>query len=379
MAGKKPKPAESKPDDQVGYVSEWFGHRVHPTVAISPDAIGDQKGKRCPFLSRATDARTECIKTENAKGVCTISACSNGPRQDWLVCPFRALDPAILQDAARRIFSVRADENMTILPAPVLEGEDVRRGFEEAISSGNRGLVYLSSKLGGEISLSATPRSPQLSFDITIAEIQRQPDGSFAVGRYGILEVQTMDFHGTYKHVVKNLEDALRLHGPAFPVALQQNQRWLCDEIEGPNIANVFKRTFYQMMLKFQIAGHGLCAGCVFAIPASVWDSWQRHLGAPELSRLPNGEFALLRPDRSAPAAPAWIYVFDIVASAEKTPNDIALQKVVVTDTESMSYFAFKVAPEFALAEGGAVDRLFVSLQRRLSEVWPGLRRPSAR
>lgn len=379
MAGDKPKAAQSRQEDRVGYVSEWFGHRVHPTVAVSPDAIGDQKEKRCPFLSTATHTRTECIKSQNAKGVCTISACSNGPRQDWLVCPFRALDPAILQDAARRIFSVRADQNMTILPAPVLQADDVRRGFEEAITSGNRGLVYLSSKLGGEISLSSTPRSPELSFDITIAEITRQPDGSFDVDRYGILEVQTMDFHGTYKHVVKNLEDALRLHGPEFPVALQQNQRWLCDEIEGPNIANVFKRTFYQMMLKFQIAGHGRCAGCVFAIPASVWDSWQRHLGAPNLSQLPSGEFGLLRPGQSTPAAPAWIYVFDIVASTTMTPNDIALQKVVVTDTESMSHFAFKVAPEFALAEGGAVDRLLVSLQRRLSEVWPSLRRPSRR
>lgn len=379
MASKEKKDTRSRQEDRVGYVSEWFGHRVHPTVAISPDAIGDQKDKRCPFLSAVTHTQTECTKSQNAKGVCTISACSNGPRQDWLVCPFRALDPAILQNAARRIFGLGPDENMSILPAPVLQSDDVRQGFEDAIRSGNRGLVYLSSKLGGEISLSPTPRSPELSFDITIAEIRLQPDGAFAVNRYGILEVQTMDFHGTYKHVVKNLEDALRLHGPEFPVALQQNQRWLCDEIEGPNIANVFKRTFYQMMLKFQIAGHGLCAGCVFAIPASVWDSWQRHLGAPELSLLPNGDFALLRPGQSVPAAPAWIYVFDIVASAEKTPNNIALQKVVVTDTESMSYFAFKLAPEFALAEGGAVDRLFLSLQRRLSEVWPHLRRASVR
>lgn len=359
----------------MGYVSEWFGHRVHPTVAASPDASGDQKGKQCPFLSTATHTPTECTKSPNAKGVCTISACSNGLRQDWLVCPFRALDPAILQDAARRIFSVQPGQNMTILPVPVLQNGEVRQGFEDAIRSGNRGLVYLSSKLGGEVSLSPTPRSPELSFDITIAEVKGHGDGGFVVDRYGILEIQTMDFHGTYKHVVKNLEDALRLHGPQFHQALQHNQHWLSEEIEGPNIANVFKRTFYQMMLKFQIAGHGLCAGCVFAIPASVWDSWQRHLGGPQLVELPTGEFGLFRPGQGASKAPAWIYVFDIDASSKTTPNEIVLQKVVVTDTDSMSYFAFKVAPEFALAEGGAVDRISLTLQRRLADVWPALRR----
>src|SRR5437667_12908286 len=91
-----------------------------------------------------------------------------------------------------------------------------------------------------------------------------------------------MDFHGSYRAVVKNLEDALRLHGLQFHKELQSKPNWLGERIEGPNIANVFKRTFYQIMLNFQIGADESCAGCVLALPVSVWDSWQRHLGKPD-------------------------------------------------------------------------------------------------
>ena len=80
---------------------------------------------------------------------------------------------------------------------------------------------------------------------------------------------------------VRNLRDGLRLHPNTFPDTLQANKNWLSEGVEGPNIANVFKRTFYQMMFKFQLGKHPRCAGCVLAIPQSVWDSWQKHLGAP--------------------------------------------------------------------------------------------------
>ena len=102
-------------------------------------------------------------------------------------------------------------------------------------------------------------------------------------GRFGVLEIQTMDFHGSYRLAVQNLDDSLRLHGSGFADALQQNQRWLAERIEGPNIANVFKRTFYQMTLKFQLGVHPRSVGTSLAIPQAVWDSWQPHLGRPEL------------------------------------------------------------------------------------------------
>ena len=120
-----------------------------------------------------------------------------------------------------------------------------------------------------------------LWFDTTLVEIVER-DGALDIGKYGILEVQTMDFHGTYKYAVKNLTDALRLHGDQFHAVVRANEgRWISERIEGPNIANVFKRTFYQVMLKFELARKGAAAGTVLAIPQSVWDSWQPFLGAP--------------------------------------------------------------------------------------------------
>jgi hypothetical protein len=234
--------------------------------------------------------------------------------------------------------------------------------------------VYLQDKLGGEISLPPTPRSPELSFDITLAQISRV-EGRAAVTRYGILEVQTMDFHGSYRHAVANLKDALRLHGARFPRTLTENQAWLSDRIEGPNIANVFKRTFYQMMLKFQIAGHGSCAGSVLAIPLSVWDSWQRHLGRPALVERADGTFALHRGGVAAgrKTTDAWIYVFDVVKGSGRSPNPISVTKIIATDAESVSHFALSVAPQAAMAAGGSADRLLAVIRRRLSGWWEEL------
>ena len=288
-----PGPNDSSPV-RGNFVSEWFGHRVHPTVANTAESLADQEGRRCPFLSKALGATTECVKSESAKGICTISSSSNGPRQDWLVCPFRALDFELLGNAARRLFSA-APDSLSIVPAPVLAREEIRESLTARLEAGARVIVFLQAKLGGEISLASTARSPEVSFDTTLVELIRR-DGALDIGTYGIVEVQTMDFHGTYKHAVKNLTDALRLHGQDFHNILGANQgRWISERIEGPNIANVFKRTFYQMMLKFQIGAHPSSAGCVLALPAAVWDSWQRHLGKPDLIPQTDGTFVLGR------------------------------------------------------------------------------------
>src|SRR5437870_2600202 len=79
------------------FVSEWFGHRVHPVVARVAQVFDDQRTKRCPFLTEATGHDTECVKSAASKGICTISSTSNGPRQDWLICPNRALVQPLLK------------------------------------------------------------------------------------------------------------------------------------------------------------------------------------------------------------------------------------------------------------------------------------------
>ena len=354
------------------FVSEWFGHRVHPAVTESLESLADQRAARCPFLSTATRETTACVKSPAARGICTISSCSNGPRQDWLVCPYRALDFRLFENAAQRLFAPVRVTPLIVVSAPTLLADDVRTRVAETIQSGGKAVVFLQAKLGGEISLAPTERSPEVSFDTTLVEIVTR-EGAFDIGRYGILEVQTMDFHGTYRHAVKNLTDALRLHGEEFHRVLQENQgRWISEEIEGPNIANVFKRTFYQMMLKFQIGESS--AGCVLALPAAVWDSWQRHLGKPELTRNPDDTFTLSKPGGLPPGhVPAWIYVFDLDASSSVTPNPVVIQKVIATDADSVAYYAVKVAPEIAIAEGGTAGALSATIRRRLASWWPAL------
>lgn len=372
---KRRKPDPTAPDYATGnFVSEWFGHRVFPTVSADPRSLRDQQDSRCPFLTEAIGRDTQCVKAPNSQGVCTISSVSNGPRQDWLVCPLRAVDQPMIDNVARRLFRVADDVGLSSVAGPTLADADRRERFARSVQEGNVGIVFLQSKLGGEISISATDRSPELSFDTTLVQVIW--DGRrFTFGRYGVLELQTMDYHGTYRHAVANLRNALSLHVDAFPRQLQENQRWLSQGIEGPNIANVFKRTFYQVMLKFQIGGDESCAGCMLALPASVWDSWQPHLGAPELQERRDGTFLLGIPDEGDPGddVPAWIYVFDLDQGAGLTPNPIVIQRIIATNADAMSYFALKLAPEIAVAGAGERDRVMNSIRRRLAQWWPEL------
>ena len=69
-------------EPQGNFVSEWFGHRVHPSVLSTAESVADQQAERCPFLSSATNENRPCIKTAAARGVCTISSVSNGPSAD---------------------------------------------------------------------------------------------------------------------------------------------------------------------------------------------------------------------------------------------------------------------------------------------------------
>lgn len=315
------------------------------------------------------------MKSANSTGVCTISSSSNGPRQDWLVCPHRVLGSRLLDDAAARLFGVGQGRRLRTFAAPTLAQREVQSTIGRMLRTGDRVVVYLRSRLGGEISVSQTDRSPEFSFDIAMVEMTLE-SGSPSLGRFGVLEVQTMDFHGTYQRAVQNLQHSLRLHDRKFHSMVGSNQRWLSERVEGPNIANVFKRTFYQMLLKFQVGAHESSAGCVLALPAAVWDSWQRHVGRLQLGRLNDGSYSLLRPGVKLPAhAPAWIFVFDIEAAADPSPNEIVLNRVIATEAESFAYFATRVAPEAAITEYGAAATVLLSIRRRLQGYWPGLLR----
>jgi len=232
--------------------------------------------------------------------------------------------------------------------------------------------VFFQDKLGGEISVIGTAQSPEISFDVTLAELTFQ-NGEFRVARYGVLELQTMDFHGSYAHAVKNLRDALRLHRDSFPDALSLNLQWAGEKIEGPNIANVFKRTFYQIMVKFQLSGQGAAAGTVLALPEAVWESWQPFLGRPEVIRGAGDVDVMKAHGGKAPAEHnAYICVFDLDAHHKDPISPVKVERFIKLSADTLSHYAFKVVPQAMLTSIQSTDSILARIRARLGEVWPG-------
>ncbi len=366
----QPARAASRP-----HIAEWFGHRVFPTVSAGDTPIDDQQSERCPFLTQTLKHSTPCVKAPNSRGVCTISASSNGPRQDWLVCPYRALDDGLLGDMVCRLYGIPPLDPVVIQPVVALADEAGKSEILNAVHGGGRVFVYFQDKLGGEISLSRTGASPELSFDITVVELLPATsddlwpglsDPAVTVGKYGVIELQTTDTHGSYSHAVTALTSALDLHKERFSDQLAENPEWAGRRIEGPNISNVFKRTFYQIAFKFQVTKRETSVGCALALPQPVWDSWQPFLGAPELHEQLDGTWRLL--DDQAVRPSDWIYVFDIDTqpSPGGRPAPIRVSLVIGTDAATLSRAAFEIAPARAVAHGGEHDAVAETIARRL-------------
>src|SRR6185437_11752644 len=210
------------------------------------------------------------------------------PRQDWVVCPYRVFDQQLIDAVAARMFGVGPGGGLVTHAAPSLAEPEVQAAIKQHLSDGWRVLVYFDAKIGGEISLRATDKSPQMSFDVTFVELVEE-ESAISLGRFGILEIQTMDFHGSYKHAVDRLNMAVHLFPASFAEEIQKHPEWAGQGIEGPNIANVVKRTFWQMFFKFSFGATDKCAGTTLAIPTSVWDSWQTFLAKPNLTSVPDG------------------------------------------------------------------------------------------
>lgn len=210
---------------QNNFVSEWFGHRIFPTVRCDEAALHDQQSETCPFLSAVKGgAPSRCVKPERSRGVCTVSTTWGGAVRDWLVCPYRAFDPRLLNSTIARLFGVAEDAPAMVTPAALLANAYIQDEIAERLTSGERAFVYFDAKIGGELSIPRTARSPEFSFDETIIEIELV-DGRPHVGRFGVLEIQTMDFHGSYGRAVRNLKDTLRMFPESFGTTLQQNTR----------------------------------------------------------------------------------------------------------------------------------------------------------
>jgi hypothetical protein len=296
------------------------------------------------------------------------------------VCPYRALDEGLLVDMVCRLYGIPSLDPVVIRPVVVL-GEDAGRAeILNAVHDQGRAFVYFQDKLGGEISLSKTGASPELSFDITVIELLPTESmglwtelvkPAVTIGKYGVIELQTTDTHGSYSHAVRALTSALDLHKEHFSDQLAENSEWAGRKIEGPNISNVFKRTFYQIAFKFQVTKRESSVGCALALPQPVWDSWQPFLGAPELHEQPDGTWRLLDDQGIQPSD--WIYVFDIDARPGPSghPAPIKVNLVIGTDAATLSRAAFEVAPARAVAHGGERDAVVETISRRLVRYLP--------
>jgi len=338
------------------------------------ELIGEGFGN-CPFLSEALRQSSRCIKNENSLGVCTINTASNGVPQDWLACPYRVISSDLVKVACASIFGKTGDDISQPIPATLLSVASERERFKAEVSAKGAGFVLFQAKLGGEISVISSPRSPEISFDVTLVEVL-PTSGSFQLGRYGIFEIQTMDFHGSYRAAVGNLKDALRLHMAHFSDSLKANMKWAAEGVEGPNIANVFKRTFYQILLKFQLSGKGAAAGTVLAIPQAVWDSWQPFLGAPELLELDDGTYRI-KPIDGFPASleptNSYICVFDLDAGADAPVSPLNVKAFIRVNAEELSHHAFKEVPAGMLKSLNESDSILARIKERLASYWPEL------
>lgn len=353
-------------------VSEWFGHRVFPTVTDAEQAIRDQQDERCPFLCEALGTSRKCIKSANSRGVCTVSSETEGRQRDWVVCPYRTLTSPILTVAARRLFFQSCQEKLLLVPAPALADRVTQTRVQQSLDDRQRVLVYFMDKLGGEIDIPGSKRSPKFKLDTTLVEILGSGNRA-SIGRHGILEVQTMDFHGTYREATLSLTQALKLHPRDFANQLRANPNSASAGIESPNIANVFKRTIYQILFKFQLGDHPDCAGAILALPGSVWDSWQPHLGAPKLKSAGRGmqRFAQSRPHIRE--AKGWILVFEVDEASPVTPNPIRIEKAIEANWEILAHLAFERAPQESMKLLLEKDSLRTIIRRRIAEFWPGL------
>ena len=192
-------------------------------------------------------------------------------------------------------------------------------------------------------------------------------------GRCPFLSAVTREERDCVKNASSSGVCTINNHENRFAEVLQENDRWLAERIEGPNIANVFKRTFYQMMLKFQLGVHPRSVGTALAVPQAVWDSWQPHLGRPLLVSGNDGTHALRHPAVSGAGVRAWILVFDIDANSVLHPNPVAVTRTIATDAVSIARYALEDVPRHAFSAAGEGDTLVAAIHRRLSAWWPDL------
>lgn len=388
MTGRKSRP---RSETEGNFVAEFFGHRVWPFVDDSEEAVKNQSSSLCPFLSGATASPMSCSKSargfEGSTGVCVVSSDSNdGKRQDWLACPYRTLDATftLLLASVRTAYGVGCNDKILILPVTVLHLKNKRREVAAALAEGRRVFAFSGTNTGGEVDIPETEVSPGGKVDVSVMEVLSLSDRTgepVDFGRHMFYEIQTADFHGSPLHAVRKLREMLPTKaGQDYHRALKSNMHVAGENVEGPNKANIFKRTVYQLIMKIQLSEHETCAGFVLILPVPVWDSWIRHLGKPHLAEVNSdeGHYVRLvtpadRDNKVLDPVRAWIFVFDIDRESKESPQPLKLALRVATTSAALIHYTFQEAADQAMAQG-VVEKFRDVMKSRVAEGWKGLR-----
>lgn len=191
------------------------------------------------------------------------------------------------------------------------------------------------------------------------------------------LQCSTTGFHGSPLHAVAALEDLCPRSSEAadFHDRLAADIELCGQGVEGPNKANVFKRTFYQMALKASIASSNDCAGFALVIPSAVWSSWRKHLGNPTLSRGDGIKHVLLAEGEDCAKqltdCKSWIFVFDIDASSGVTPRPLIIKEMVAASSAALLEYGFERVAR-SVVEKNVVADYRKTLSRRVVSAWSG-------
>jgi hypothetical protein len=147
--------------------------------------------------------------------------------------------------------------------------------------------------------------------------------------------------------------------------------------VEGPNKANIFKRTIYQMIFKIELSRAPECSGFAIILPVPVWESWLRHLGRPQLVQVGKNRthLALRAPseteETSGERAKATLHVFDIDRDSKESPNRLRILQTVTISARALLYHAFDLASSEAIKRG-VVATFRKSFIERTERGWHG-------
>jgi len=126
----------------------------------------------------------------------------------------------------RRLYGLDVLKPLLIRPVVALADEAGRSEILSAVTRGDPTFVYFQDILGGEISLSKTAASPELSFDITVVELL--PGSATLSGKFSEAALRA-------GNTASSSFRRLTLTGPMVTPSPRYQVPWTCTETASPS------------------------------------------------------------------------------------------------------------------------------------------------